>query len=233
MSPLSWVQETNSVYFRYLDSLAKSWPCVLSEVAEAESGQRSMGWSPHVLSQTHIMYNFRSFPVRAGNYALITSSARFPILRPSTVQYYSQQHRHAVLPSAAPTFTSSPTASTPSSCLAIISEPKRLPFLRPHFFSTCDMGDHDRPTRFRALFASTLQAYTKTTGISLAEHPLALQLQNCHSVESITALLQDQMRTSSDFGGNDRLEGSIKSAISILSTLSTTAPLDWAIGLVR
>lgn len=95
------------------------------------------------------------------------------------------------------------------------------------------MGDHDGPTRFRALFASTLQAYTKSTGISLAEHPLTLQLQNCHSVESITALLQDQMRTSSDFGENDRLEGSIKSAISILSTLAATAPLDWGIGLVR
>ena len=95
------------------------------------------------------------------------------------------------------------------------------------------MGDHYRPTRFRALFAATLQAYTKSTGISLAEHPLTLQLQNCHSVESITALLQDQMQTFSNFGKNARLEGSIKSVVSILSTLSGTTPLDWAICLVR
>ena len=60
----------------------------------------------------------------------------------------------------------------------------------------------------RLLFASTLQAYTESTGISLAEHPLALQLQNYHSVEAITALLQDQTQMSSNFGENARLEGS-------------------------
>jgi hypothetical protein len=94
------------------------------------------------------------------------------------------------------------------------------------------MGDHYGPTRFRALFASTLQGYKKNTGISLAEHPLTLQLQNCRSMESIASLMQDQMQTSSDVGENDRLIGSIKKAISILSTLSATAPLDWAIGSV-
>ena len=94
------------------------------------------------------------------------------------------------------------------------------------------MGDHYGPTHFHALFASTLQGYKQNTGISLAEHPLTLQLQNCRSVESIASLMQDQIRTSSDFGENDRLGGSIKEALSILSTLSATAPLDWAIGSV-
>ena len=93
------------------------------------------------------------------------------------------------------------------------------------------MEDQYRPTRFVALFASTLQAYTESTGISLAEHPLALQLQNYHSVEVITALLQDQTRMSSNFRENVRLEGSTR-AIPNLSTLSITAPLDWAIDLV-
>ena len=78
-----------------------------------------------------------------------------------------------------------------------------------------------------------MQEYTKITGISLAEHPLTLRLQDCHSVESIATILQDQIRTSDNFGENDRLEGSIKSATSILSALSATAPLDWSIGLVR
>ena len=128
----------------------------------------------------------------------------------------------------------SPASRTPSSSRYYLLAPNRLPFISLHFFSTCDMGDHYGPTRFCALFVSTLQAYTKSTGVSLAEHPLTLQLQTCQSVESITTLLQDQIvRTSSDFGENDRLEGSIKSTISILSTISATAPPDWAIGLVR
>jgi hypothetical protein len=94
------------------------------------------------------------------------------------------------------------------------------------------MDDPHGPTRFGALFASTLQAYTESTGISLAEHPLTLRLQNYHSVEAITALLQGRTRTSSNFGENDRPEGSTKKATSILSTLSVSAPLDWAIDLV-
>jgi len=63
------------------------------------------------------------------------------------------------------------------------------------------MGDHYRPTRFRALFAATLQAYTKSTGISLAEHPLTLQLQKCHSVESITHRRYTDAKNMSEIDG--------------------------------
>jgi len=97
----------------------------------------------------------------------------------------------------------------------------------------CDMGDNSGSTNFRALFQSTLQGYEKNTGIDLVQHPLAIQIQNCHSVESITALLQDQTRASSDFGRKDRIIDPIKNIISIISTLSGTTALGWAIGLVR
>ena len=140
-----------------------------------------------------------------------------------------QDRRLLALPSAAPTFT---CRQDPILLSLLFTHTEPTPLLRSTFLLV-DMGDHHGPTHCGALFASTLQAYTKSTGISLAEHPLTSQLQSCHSIESITVLLQDQLRTSSGFRENDRLERSIKRAISILSTLSAAAPLDWAIGLVR
>jgi hypothetical protein len=95
------------------------------------------------------------------------------------------------------------------------------------------MGDQSGSTCFRVLFESALQAYEKQTGITLAEHSLTLQLQSCRSIGAITTLLQDQIPVSSDFGGSDRVITSIKSTISLLSTLSTTAAFDWAVGMVR
>jgi hypothetical protein len=85
----------------------------------------------------------------------------------------------------------------------------------------------------RSLFESALQAYKTHTGVTLAEHLPVLELQNCHSTESITAFLKDQLRLSSSFGGSDRILRSIENIVSILSTLSATAVPDWAVGLVR
>jgi len=94
------------------------------------------------------------------------------------------------------------------------------------------MGDQSESTRFQALFKSALQAYENNTGITLAEHPLAIKVQH-GSVEFVTTLLQDQIRASSAFRGDDRIIKSIKSIISTLSTLSATTALEWAIDLVR
>jgi hypothetical protein len=47
-------------------------------------------------------------------------------------------------------------------------------------------------SRFRALFELALQRYEKQTEISLAKHALAEQLQNCDSVDSVIAVLQEQ-----------------------------------------
>ena len=95
------------------------------------------------------------------------------------------------------------------------------------------MGDQSGSSSFRALFETVLQLYEKETGITLYEHPLAVELQNCRSAESIIALLQNQIRVPYDFGGNNRIVTSIESTVSILSTLSATTAFDWATGLVR
>ena len=95
------------------------------------------------------------------------------------------------------------------------------------------MADHSGSIRFRARFDSALQAYKQTTGVTLAEHPLAVQLQNCDSDDSIVILLKYEARPFSDLPGNDRIMESIESIVSIVSTLCSTASLGEGIGLVR
>jgi hypothetical protein len=95
------------------------------------------------------------------------------------------------------------------------------------------MTDQSGSARFQALFESALQAYEKKTGITLAQHPLAVKLQSCRSVEDVTALLQGQAKAFSDFQANDRITKAIKTTISILTPLSDAASLADAVGLVR
>ena len=87
-------------------------------------------------------------------------------------------------------------------------------------------------THCRVRFESALQTYEKETGITLAQHPLTLQLQNCRSVETTASFLQDQIPPSTDFGRSDRLIGSIRRTISILHNLGAAAALAWASDMV-
>jgi hypothetical protein len=95
------------------------------------------------------------------------------------------------------------------------------------------MADQSGSTRFRARFRSALQTYQQTTGVTLAEHPLAVQLQSCCSVESITTILTHEVRSPGGNLGSDGIVKSIESIVSILFTLSNTAAFGDAIGLVR
>ena len=83
------------------------------------------------------------------------------------------------------------------------------------------------------LFELALEEFEMKTKISLVEHPLAQELENCHSVESITAILQNQARSLGEFRGRDRIMRSIKSTVSFLYKLSSIATLGDGIGLVR
>jgi hypothetical protein len=87
------------------------------------------------------------------------------------------------------------------------------------------MADQSRFAHFQALFESALRGYEKKTGITLAQHPLAVKLQSCHSVEDVTALLQGQAKVFSDFHTNDRIIKAIKTTVSILTPLSDAAGL--------
>ena|SRR5712691_9874050 len=95
------------------------------------------------------------------------------------------------------------------------------------------MAHQSESARLNALFEPALQVYEKTAGVYLAQHPLAIKLQSCDSVEAITGLLQDQAQPFRDMQGSDKIMKSLKTTVSILSKLSFAAPLADALGLVR
>ena len=94
------------------------------------------------------------------------------------------------------------------------------------------MAHSFKSASFEALFESALQAYEKKAGVSLSQHPLAIKLQSCDTVEAITDLLQDQAQAFGHLQGSDKIMKSIKITVSILSKISSATSLD-AFGLVR
>jgi hypothetical protein len=95
------------------------------------------------------------------------------------------------------------------------------------------MCDHSGLSHLQVLFEAALQDYEKQTGIALAKHPLANKLQNCDSVESITAVLHEQTQAFSEYWEKDKVLKPLKKAVSVLCKLSGTANFARAIGLVR
>ena len=104
---------------------------------------------------------------------------------------------------------------------------EKRPFLsktnpRPQLkYNMGTMSHQSGSSRFRGLFEAALRDYEKTTNITLTEHPLAEQLQNCHSDEPIITILQNQAREIGDVPGSVRIMKSIKNTVSILSMLAT------------
>ena len=111
-----------------------------------------------------------------------------------------------------------------------VSKQTNTPHQR-HTFVESDMGDQSESS-FQALFESALHDYEKQTGIPLANHPLAGQLQNCQSLESVTTLLQEQARAFSEFRESDKITKSLKTVVLALSRVSATATLGHDIGMV-
>jgi len=95
------------------------------------------------------------------------------------------------------------------------------------------MTNQSVSSRLRTLFKLALEDYEIKTKISLAKHPLAQKLEDCHSIKSITTLLQDQAGTFGKFQGRDRIMKSIRRTVSFLYKLSATAALRNGIGLVH
>jgi hypothetical protein len=96
------------------------------------------------------------------------------------------------------------------------------------------MADQSGPTHFQSRFDSALQDYGLKTGIPLAEHPLAMDLQSssCQSIDSITTLLQRQAQAFRDSRERDRMTKAIKTIVSNLTSLSSAASLANAAGIV-
>ena len=95
------------------------------------------------------------------------------------------------------------------------------------------MAHRPESARFEAPFKHALETYEKKTGVSLTQHPLAIKLQNCDSVEAITGILHNQVRAFGDLQGSDKIMKSIRTTVSILSKISSAASLADAFGVVR
>jgi hypothetical protein len=95
------------------------------------------------------------------------------------------------------------------------------------------MDEQPGPSRLQALFEAALQDYEKQTGIALATHPLAEQLQNCVSVESVIDLFHEQTQHFSESRGRDKIVKLLKNSVSVLYKLTAAANFGQDFGLVR
>jgi hypothetical protein len=124
----------------------------------------------------------------------------------------------------------SPTRRTPDQPPTLDQSPTHY---TPDPSPTRDTPDQSGSNRFQVLLEAALEDYAKKTGIILTKHPLAMELQSCDSIESITAVLHGQLRAFKEFRGSEKLLKSIKGTLSILAKLSATASLRDDFGLVR
>ena len=95
------------------------------------------------------------------------------------------------------------------------------------------MSDLSGSSRLQVLFEVALQDYEKQTGISLIKHPLAEKLQNCDSVEFVTAVLHERMQAFSIVRENDNISKSVEKAVLVLYKFSAAATFGQDIGPVR
>ena len=89
----------------------------------------------------------------------------------------------------------------------------------------------EQTSSFQDLFNAALQEYEKQTRTSLIDHPFIKRLESCHSIDSITAILQEQAQTFQIFRGDDgKLMKSLRNTVNILYPLSISTA---GVGLVR
>ena len=117
----------------------------------------------------------------------------------------------------------------PSSALSLY-----LIFLLLHaFLHLNDPMNNSSSTRLHLLFDASLQGYEKQTGLKLVNHPLVLELENCHTVDSIMEILQNKACTFTRFRDDgNKIMRSVKRVVHVLHALSTSATLGEGISLV-
>ena len=93
------------------------------------------------------------------------------------------------------------TTVTASHYLPTISSQRtNTPPFQSHISSPpSDMSDQSGSPLLRVLFEAALEDYKQQTGIELVEHPLAERLQDCDSVESVTAIIREQAQNCKEF----------------------------------
>jgi len=85
------------------------------------------------------------------------------------------------------------------------------------------MSDESGSLHLRVIFVAALEHYKQQTGIELAEHPIAERLQDCDSVESVTAILREQAQDFQKFREKDKGLKPLKNVLTILHILLSAA----------
>jgi hypothetical protein len=71
------------------------------------------------------------------------------------------------------------------------------------------------------IFTSAFQAYKKKTGKDITSHPLAAELQSCHSADAILAILRNQIPLSGQSQSTDeRFEKWLIPTVNVLCAFS-------------
>jgi len=114
----------------------------------------------------------------------------------------------------------------------------RLSYPPPHLFFNFSAPFHTMndcsSTRLQLLFDAALQSYENQTRFKLIDHPLARQLENCHTVDSVMDVLQHQACANIGSREDDgKIMRSLKQVVHVLHALSTSTTLGEGIGLVR
>jgi hypothetical protein len=94
------------------------------------------------------------------------------------------------------------------------------------------MSNQSGSSHLRVLFETALEDYKTQTGIELAKHPLAEQLQDCNSVESVTDILREQAQGFKEFREKDKVLRPLKKVLTVLHMLPSAANLAQHVGLV-
>ena len=89
------------------------------------------------------------------------------------------------------------------------------------------MSQSSSSSNFQILFDAALRDYKDKTENSLTDHPIAKQLETCESVNSITAVLQEQARRFREFReSNGRLMKALTSSVDVLCAPSISFALN-------
>ena len=135
--------------------------------------------------------------------------------------------------SASPRTADNSLPTTKFRHLSAITSPKATYFFISYTSSIPDMSLSPSAS-FLLFYNSALQDYTTHTGTNLVDHPFAKQLEKCESVDSISSLLQENVRKFLEHRGDDgKIIKSLKCAVHVLYTLSTSTLLGEGIGLVN
>jgi hypothetical protein len=87
------------------------------------------------------------------------------------------------------------------------------------------MSDQSGSSHLRVLFEAALEDYKQQTGVELIEHTPAERLQDCNSVESVTAILREQAQDFKEFREKDKLLKPLKKVLTVLQRLSSATNL--------